>query len=323
MFKNVLVTGGAGFIGSHMVDELLWLEKNIIVLDALTYAGNVKNLDLNKIVFYHGDINDQELVSNILTKHSIDTVINCAAETHVDNSIDAPAIFVETNVNGTLNLLRCSLVQSQKIGNSFRYIQMSTDEVYGSLGENGCFVEKSLISPSSPYSASKAAADHLVKAWFHTYGLPVIITRCSNNYGIRQNKEKLIPKIIINILSNIKIPVYGNGKNVRDWIHVKDHCNGVVLAIMHGIPGEVYCFGGNCEISNIALINKIIYFITGIKDINAYKGYYNFVKDRLGHDFRYAINFSYATNKLGFYPKQPFDNEIKQIISWYKNYFLN
>lgn len=318
MFKNVLITGGAGFIGSHLVDLLLSKGKNIFVLDSLTYAGNINNLNLSQVNFYHGNINNAELVKHIFEKNNIDTVINCAAETHVDNSIHSPSIFVETNVAGTLNLLRCALDYYKKSCPNLLFLQVSTDEVYGALGEEGFFTENSPISPRSPYSASKAAADHLVSAFHETYGLPAIITRCSNNFGTRQNKEKFIPTIINCLIDKKSIPVYGKGVNVRDWISVTDHCQGIIAALEKRNPGEVYCFGGNCEISNIDLVHIVINKWQEMYGENL-EHLISFVQDRLGHDFRYAIDFSYAKQTLGFTPKLNIREVMGNIIVDIKN----
>ncbi len=320
MMKNVLITGGAGFIGSHFVDIVLKEKCNVIVLDQLTYAADIKFLPLAKISFIKGNINNQTLVAQLLEKYRIDTVVNFAAESHVDNSIKGPDLFIETNISGTTSLLGCCQNHWRSIGSEFRYVQISTDEVYGSLGDEGYFVEDTPIDPRSPYSASKAAADQLVSAWHHTYGLPTIITRCTNNYGARQHPEKLIPKTITNALEGSKIPVYGNGQNSRDWIHVTDHCNGIVKAIRKGEIGKLYCFGGDSEMKNIDLVTLLCQTLDQILPLpnnESYQSLITFVEDRLGHDFRYAINFSNATKKLGFMPEYDFARGMHETILWY------
>ena len=262
--KTLLVTGGAGFIGSTYVEQQVQAGNRVIVLDSLTYAGHRENLsgslgDRCELVV--GDIRDGALVLDLLKKHAIDAVVAFAAESHVDNSITAPAVFIETNIMGTYALLEAarswwsSLSGSKK--DHFRFLQVSTDEVYGTLGDTGKFHEEHPIRPNSPYSASKAAGDHLARAWFETYGLPTIITNCTNNYGPRQFPEKLIPLMITRALAGKPLPIYGEGKNIRDWIHVADHCRGVHLALTNGTPGEVYCFGGNAEKQNIEVVHTI------------------------------------------------------------------
>ena len=259
MAKTLLVTGGAGFIGSCFVTQAVALGDTVIVLDLLTYAGHRENLDGieqpaasgGKYQLVVGSINDGKLVSRLLTEHNVDAIINFAAESHVDNSINSPSIFIETNITGTYTLLEASLAYFRTLSGEkkqqFRYVQISTDEVYGSLGDTGKFNEETSMRPNSPYSSSKAAGDHLVRAWYETYDLPTIITNCSNNYGPRQYPEKLIPHMITRALAGNTLPVYGDGKNIRDWIHVEDHCRGVRLALEKGLPGQTYCLGGNAE----------------------------------------------------------------------------
>jgi len=324
--KNILVTGGAGFIGSTFVAQSVARGQRVIVLDALTYAGNKANLEWIKPDNYQlviGNIKDGALVSALLRDHSIDAVVHFAAESHVDNSISKPAEFIETNIVGTYILLEAAreywngLAADKK--RDFRFLHVSTDEVYGSLGESGKFDENTAMKPNSPYSASKAASDHLAHAWFATYGLPTIITNCSNNYGPRQFPEKLIPLTITNAVSGKKLPVYGDGKNIRDWIHVEDHCRGIALALEKGNTGETYCFGGNAEIRNIEVVSKICTILDTVKPKNSgkYESQIEFVKDRLGHDYRYSIDDSKACSKLGFTRQYNFDSGILATVKWY------
>jgi len=329
MDKNcILVTGGAGFIGSHFVDYSLSLGKRVVVLDALTYAGHMENLEQAArsplYEFVKGDIRDLELVSGLLKKNLPSAVFNFAAETHVDRSIDGPAEFIGTNITGTFSLLRASLAYRDGLDasgrESFRYVQVSTDEVFGSLGSTGKFSELSPIEPNSPYSASKASADHLVRAWFHTYGLPVVVTHCSNNYGPRQYPEKLIPYMITRALSGMSLPVYGSGMNVRDWIHVEDHCRGIWLAAGRGRPGERYCFGGNEEWHNIDLVKLMCSELDRLRprqDGRRYEQVIEFVKDRLGHDLRYAIDDARAVRELGYEHKHGFKDALPATVRWY------
>ncbi len=252
---NLLVTGGAGFIGSCFVAQCVARGCNVTVLDALTYAGHRENVD-KRATFVKGDIADRALVLKLLREHHIGWVVNFAAESHVDNSIAGPKPFIDTNITGTFQLLEASR-EYWNGKKDFRFLQISTDEVYGSLGPTGKFSETSPLKPNSPYSASKAAGDHLARAWHETYGMPTITTHCTNNYGPRQHPEKLIPNMIRCALAGEKLPVYGDGKNVRDWIHVEDHCNGVWLALEKSKPGETYDFGGDAEVENIALVKTI------------------------------------------------------------------
>ncbi len=307
---KILVTGGAGFIGSNFINYMLnKYDYKIINLDLLTYAGNLenlKNVENNKnYTFIKGDISDKELVLD-LTK-DCDAIINFAAESHVDRSIVSPNIFVETNVGGTVNLLNCA-----KINKVERYVQISTDEVYGSIKE-GYFYETTPINPNSPYSASKASADMFVMAYHKTYGLPVVITRCSNNFGPYQYPEKLIPFFISKLLKNQKVPVYGDGKNVRDWLYVEDHCRAIDLALHKGKIGEVYNVGGHNEKTNLE-ITKIVLEKLG-KDETSIE----FVEDRLGHDRRYAISNDKIKRELGFEPNYTFEKGIEATINWYLN----
>ena len=310
--KTILVTGGAGFIGSCFIRHLLkkYNDYNVINLDALTYCGNLLNLkdieDNSHYIFEKGNICDKKLVRELIKKS--DYVVNFAAESHVDNSISNPEIFIETNVKGTLNLLQAC----KEIGIE-RYLQVSTDEVYGTLGKTGYFYETSPIQPNSPYSASKASADLLVRAYFETYGLPVLITRCSNNYGPYQYPEKLIPFFISKLLKGEKVPVYGDGLNVRDWLYVYDHCEAIDTVLHNGKIGEVYNIGGHNEKTNLE-ITKLILDTMG-KDESSIE----YVKDRLGHDRRYAISNDKITSELGWKPSITFEEGIKLTIDWYLN----
>lgn len=312
MPENLLVTGGAGFIGTNFVRMLLKKspETMIINYDALTYAGNLESLsdclDTPKHIFVQGDIRDKEAVRNIIAEHKIDGIINFAAESHVDRSIAAPAIFIETNVIGTLNLLEAARDMGVK-----RFLQVSTDEVYGSLGAQGKFNESSPVKPNSPYSASKAGADHLVHAFHKTYGLDTVVTRSSNNYGPCQFPEKMIPLCINNALNNRKIPVYGDGLQVRDWLYVYDHCAAIWEAFKKGRKGEVYNIGGGNEMSNLQMI-KIIFRLLK-KD----ESLISFVKDRPGHDRRYAIDASKMMIELGWAPSVSFEEGISKTVEWY------
>ena len=307
---KLLVTGGAGFIGSCFIRHVLdkHVEYEIINLDKLTYAGNIENLndvkDDKRYTFIKGDICDKNLVNEIM--ENVDCVVNFAAESHVDRSIEGLEIFIETNVKGTLNLLQSAL--KNKIQ---RYLQVSTDEVYGSLGSEGYFYETTPLSPNSPYSASKAGADMLVRAYFETYKMPNLITRCSNNYGPYQYPEKLIPFFITKLLKGEKVPVYGDGLNVRDWLYVYDHCEAIDTVLNKGREGEVYNIGGHNEKTNLE-ITKLILDAMG-KD----EGSIEYVKDRLGHDRRYAIANDKIQNELGWEPKIKFEDGIKLTIDWY------
>lgn len=307
---KILITGGAGFIGSCFVRYMLNKHQDykIINLDALTYAGNIENLsdikDNPNYSFVKGNICDKNLIVE-LTKN-VDAIINFAAETHVDNSISNPNIFIETNVVGTLNLLEAA--KNNKVE---RYLQVSTDEVYGSLGKDGYFTERTPISPNSPYSASKASADMLVRAYNKTYNVPTLITRCSNNYGPYQYPEKLIPFFISKLLRGEKIPLYGDGQNVRDWLYVYDHTSAIDTVLHKGKTGEVYNVGGHNEKTNIE-ITKLI-----LENMGKDESMIEYVKDRPGHDRRYAIDNSKITNELGWKPSKTFEEGIKDTINWY------
>ena len=309
---KILVTGGAGFIGSCFIRHMLtkYNDYKIINLDALTYAGNIENLDDIKdnknYTFIHGNICDKKLVRDIVAE--TDCIINFAAESHVDRSITGPEIFIETNVAGTLNLLQAA----KELGIQ-RFLQVSTDEVYGSLGKDGYFYETTPLAPNSPYSASKASADLLVRAYFETYKLPVLNTRCSNNYGPYQYPEKLIPFFISKLLKNEKVPVYGDGLNVRDWLYVYDHCSAIDTVLHKGREGEIYNIGGHNEKTNLE-ITKLILEAMG-KDESSIQ----YVKDRLGHDRRYAICNDKIQSELGWSPSLTFEEGIKLTIDWYLN----
>ena len=309
---NILVTGGAGFIGSCFIRHILKKYQNykVINIDALTYAGNIENLndvkDNQNYKFIHGNICDKELVRELVNQ--VDCVVNFAAESHVDRSITGPEIFIETNVKGTLNLL-----QAAKNANIERYLQVSTDEVYGSLGKTGYFYETTPLAPNSPYSASKASADLLVRAYYETYKMPVLNTRCSNNYGPYQYPEKLIPFFISKLLKGEKVPVYGDGLNVRDWLYVYDHCSAIDTVLHNGKIGEIYNIGGHNEKTNIE-ITKLILNAMG-KDESSIE----YVQDRLGHDRRYAISNDKIQSQLGWEPSLTFEEGIKITIDWYLN----
>ena len=321
--KNVLITGGCGFIGSNFVKNLL--ENNEyypVILDSLTYAGNKINLDAlqsNDYHFVEGNICDESLVDNLFKKYKFQGLFHFAAESHVDRSIDSPKEFINTNIFGTYNLLEQSRKYFSKHNQNFRFIHVSTDEVYGELDNEGFFTERTPYNPSSPYSASKASSDHLARAWYRTYGLPVIITNCSNNYGSFQFPEKLIPLMILNCLEWKPLPVYGDGSNVRDWLYVTDHCNAIKVIYENGRLGETYNIGGNNEIKNIDIVYTICDILDDLEPSKNgnYSELITFVKDRPGHDFRYAINAEKIQKELGWYPSESFDSGIKKTIQWY------
>jgi len=331
--KAILITGGCGFIGSNFIPYFIKKYKNynIINLDLLTYAGdknNIKELESNpNYSFIKGDICDHDLLIDIFKKFNIQGVIHFAAESHVDNSISNPDIFVRTNVNGTFNLLETASKFWMKSPNIYkeefqncRFHHISTDEVYGSLGENGLFTEKTPYAPNSPYSASKAASDMFVRSYHETYGLNTVLTNCSNNYGPKQHTEKLIPKIIKNALSGKKIPIYGDGKNVRDWLYVTDHCTGIDLVYHNGEAGSVYNIGGKNEKTNIEIVNLICSILDKkIPNSSSYKNLITFVEDRFGHDLRYAIDATKIENELGWLANETFESGIEKTIDWYLN----
>jgi dTDP-glucose 4,6-dehydratase len=309
---NILVTGGAGFIGSNFVHFMLeeYPDYKIVNYDLLTYAGNIENLksivNHENHVLVKGNITNQELVDKTVKNYKIDTIVNFAAESHVDRSIIDPTIFVETNVLGTQVLLNAA--KDNKIN---KFVQISTDEVYGSLGKTGYFVETTPLAPNSPYSASKAAADLLVQAYHKTYNLNVNTTRCSNNYGPNHFPEKLIPLTITNALEGKELPIYGDGTNIRDWLYVKDHCRAIDLVIHNGIPGEIYNVGGQNERTN----NEVVYSI--VEKLGVSKSLINYVNDRPGHDKRYAIDSTKITSELNWQPQYPFELGIEKTIQWY------
>jgi len=318
--KKCLITGGAGFIGTNFVKYMLAEhsdEFNLIVLDKLTYAGNLANLkdELDNIEFIKGDICNKELVEYIFTEFDIDYVVNFAAESHVDRSIENPQIFLETNILGTQNLMDVAKKFWQENENQYKkgvkFLQVSTDEVYGSLGETGYFTEETLLSPNSPYSASKTSADMMVRAYNETFNFPANITRCSNNYGPYQFPEKLIPLFSTNAMEDKELPIYGDGKNVRDWLHVKDHCRAIDIVLREGEVGEVYNIGGNNEKTNLEITEAILNTLDKPKDL------IKFVKDRLGHDRRYAIDSSKMKEKLNWEPEYTFEEGIAETIQWY------
>ncbi len=323
-----LVTGGAGFIGGNFVLDAVGRGISVINLDALTYAGNrdtLASLDGEaRHVFVHGDIGDRSLVDTLLSTHRPDAVINFAAESHVDRSIDGPAAFVQTNVVGTLSLLEAvrdhwrGLQEAAKA--SFRFLHVSTDEVYGSLGDTGKFTEDTPFAPNSPYSASKAASDHLVRAFHHTYGLPVLTTNCSNNYGPYQFPEKLVPLIIARALAGEPLPIYGDGRNVRDWLYVADHCAAIRAVLEGGRVGETYNVGGDAEMQNIDVVHTICKLLDARrprKDGQPRTSQITHVADRPGHDRRYAIDASKLKRELGWQPAHDFKHGIADTVDWY------
>lgn len=329
MKKTILVTGGAGFIGGNFIlGKVAEGGCRIVNLDALTYAGNQETLATLEgnpdYIFIEGSIADRQLIGNILKEYLPQAIVNFAAESHVDRSIDAPDDFIQTNIVGTFELLEAvrqywgALPKNdQKL---FRFLHVSTDEVYGSLGKTGLFTESSSYQPNSPYSASKAASDHLVRASFHTYGLPVLTTNCSNNYGPYQFPEKLIPLIILNALEGKPLPVYGDGSNIRDWLYVEDHCRAISCVLDKGIPGEVYNVGGDSEQKNIDVVTTICRLLDELlpdSDYYPHGDLVTFVKDRPGHDQRYAIDASKISSTLGWAPQETFETGLKRTVEWY------
>lgn len=324
--QTLLVTGGAGFIGSCFVRRAIDRDVRIINLDRLTYAGNLDSVppESDRHVFVQGDIGDRTLVRNLLQQHQPAAVVNFAAESHVDRSIDGPLAFVETNVLGTCRMLE--EVRGWYAGLSaerqsiFRFLHVSTDEVYGSLGAEGLFTETTPYSPNSPYSASKAASDHFVRAYQHTYGLPVLITNCSNNYGPYQFPEKLIPLMILNAIEGRPLPVYGDGLNVRDWLYVEDHCAAIELVLQRGVVGQCYNVGGNNEQTNIAIVKQICGLVDRLcpgLPHGACESLIQYVRDRPGHDRRYAIDATKIQSELGWEPQQDFASGLERTVRWY------
>lgn len=325
---KILVTGGAGFIGSALVRQLVKTGTSVVNLDLLTYAANLANLNevahAPHYVFEHADIRDCKALRRIFDKYAPDAVIHLAAETHVDRSIDGPAAFVETNIVGTYHMLEAAAQYWRGLStgkrDAFRFIHVSTDEVYGSLDDTGAFTEETPYKPNSPYSASKAASDHLVRAWHETYGLPVIVTNCTNNFGPFQHPEKLIPLMIIKALSGEPLPVYGKGENVRDWLYVEDHACALRMVLEKGIPGRTYNIGGNCEVTNIEIVRSICSVLDRLapkSDGHPHKNNIRFVADRPGHDFRYAMDTSRITSELGWSPSGSFKELLEATIVWY------
>lgn len=329
--KSILISGGAGFIGSNFINEFLKKHPNINVvnLDKLTYAGELSNLEeVESFKNYHfvkGDICDRNLVDKLFRKYEFDGVIHFAAESHVDNSINSPDAFIQTNVFGTYTLIDVARNHWMASPNqpiigceNNRFLHISTDEVYGTLGEIGLFTEATPYAPNSPYSASKASSDFVVRSYFHTYGMNVVTTNCSNNYGPRQHDEKLIPTIIRKAVSNEPIPIYGDGKNIRDWLYVKDHCEGIELAFFNGKAGETYNIGGKNERNNLYIAHKICEILDELTpQEKSYSEQIRFVKDRPGHDFRYAIDASKIEKELGWKAHENFESGIKKTVLWY------
>jgi dTDP-glucose 4,6-dehydratase len=334
---TIVVTGGAGFIGSNFVRLLMrQTAARVVVLDNLTYAGNLLSLaDVSgdaRFVFVRGDIADRTLVAQVYREHRPMWVVNFAAESHVDRSIDGPRAFVETNISGTFELLdaaRVYLAALDPAGRGrFRFLHVSTDEVYGSLGASGRFTETTPYAPNSPYAASKAAADHLVRAYHETYGLPALITNCSNNYGPFQYPEKLIPLMILNALEGRPLPIYGDGGNVRDWLYVEDHCEGILLVLQRGRPGGKYNLGGDNERTNLELIDRLCAVLDDLQPpahnptvagraLGSYAALKTFVQDRPGHDRRYAIDASLVRQELGWRPRHDFEAGLRATVAWY------
>ena len=325
--KTYLVTGGAGFIGSNFIHYILkkYSDVKLINVDSLTYAGNLENLKTvesdNRYEFVHADICDKSAIVDVFANHEIDYVVNFAAESHVDRSIKEPGIFIKSNIEGTVNLLNVAKdfweINEDNYKKGCKFLQVSTDEVYGSLGDEGYFTEQTLLDPHSPYSASKASADMIVKSYFDTFKLPINITRCSNNYGPYQFPEKLIPLIINNVLQHRDLPVYGDGLNIRDWLFVEDHCRAIDMVVNEGVLGRVYNVGGHNERTNITIVKTIINYIKENVDPDVSESLIKHVKDRKGHDRRYGIDPKRIERDLGWYPETKFETGIKKTIKWY------
>ena len=325
---RIIITGGAGFIGSALIRHLIKnTDYEVLNLDKLTYAGNlqsVKEVSGSKhYSFAKADICDKKLVSDIINDFNPTAIMHLAAESHVDRSIDGPAAFIETNIVGTYNLLECARIYWSGLTavekNNFRFQHISTDEVYGSLGDEGFFTENTAYDPRSPYSASKAASDHLVMAWYHTFGLPVVMTNCSNNYGAYHFPEKLIPLVILNALDGKELPIYGKGDNIRDWLYVDDHAKALCKVLEEGNPGESYNIGGNCEKTNLEVVETICDILDSLrpKTSGKYREQIKFVPDRPGHDKRYAIDASKIKDDLGWQPQETFETGIEKTVRWY------
>jgi dTDP-glucose 4,6-dehydratase len=329
MSKRILVTGGAGFIGSAVVRHIIRdTPHQVLVADKLTYAGNLDSLapvsNDPRYAFARADVADAPKMRELFEAYRPDAVMHLAAESHVDRSIDGPGEFIQTNVVGTFTLLQAALGYWRALPDAeqaaFRFHHISTDEVFGSLGADGHFVETTAYDPRSPYSASKASSDHLVRAWHHTYGLPVVVTNCSNNYGPYHFPEKLIPLMIINALEGLKLPVYGAGANVRDWLYVEDHARALLAAVIEGKPGETYCIGGRCEMKNLDVVEAICALMDELAPspkIGARKGLIHFVTDRPGHDLRYAIDAGKIATELGWEPRETFETGLRKTVEWY------
>ena len=338
--ETLLVTGGAGFIGCNFVAAALAdpssTDRRVVVFDKLTYAGSLRNLervaDDPRYAFVRGDIADREAVRQAFAEHRPSAVLNFAAESHVDRSIDGPGAFVRTNILGAFELLEAARLdlagRPERERTAFRFIHVSTDEVFGSLGEEGRFREDTAYDPSSPYSASKASADHLVRSWGRTYGLPTIVTNCSNNYGPYQFPEKLIPVMILNAAAGLPLPVYGKGRNVRDWLHVDDHCEGLLRVLLRGEPGHSYNLGGDTERTNLEVVEAVCAAVEAeypaaenpalaTKGVGGYGELVTFVEDRPGHDLRYAIDAGKAQGELGWAPRRDFEAGLRETVRWY------
>lgn len=328
MSKTILVTGGAGFIGSALVRHLIRETNHRVVnVDKLTYAGHPSTVasvaDDDRYAFEHADIADAAEMERVFREHRPDAVIHLAAESHVDRSIDGPAAFITTNIVGTYTLLEAARAYRKTLSSgdqdTFRFLHVSTDEVYGMLGETGFFTEETSYKPSSPYSASKASSDHLVRAWYHTYGFPALVTNCSNNYGPYQYPEKLIPVVILNALDGKPIPVYGRGENVRDWLFVDDHVRALLTVLEKGSLGETYNIGGHNEKRNIDVVRTICSLLDELVSERDHESLIEFVTDRPGHDFRYAIDASKIERELGWTPDETFETGLRKTVEWYLN----